>query len=86
MVASKVTHRYILRPISLHSGCLHWQVSSGVFFASAQVSLQWFFPGAAVQLQAVCSHFFAVVMKAPFKFTYLHPSEGSVVRRIYSSI
>ena len=32
----------------MHSGCLHWQVSSGVFFASAHVSLQCFFPGAAV--------------------------------------
>ena len=39
-VAPRVTPRYILRPMSLHSGCLHWQVSSGVFFASAHVSLQ----------------------------------------------
>jgi hypothetical protein len=36
--------RYILRPTSLHRGCLHWQGVFGPFFASAHVVLQCFLP------------------------------------------
>jgi hypothetical protein len=35
-----------------HSGCWHWQVISDMPLASAQVSLQCFFPSAGMQLQA----------------------------------
>jgi hypothetical protein len=42
--------------------CWHWHVSSVTRLASAQVSLQYFFPLAGTQLQAGWAHFDVAVM------------------------
>jgi hypothetical protein len=49
-----------------HAGCWHWHVSSVTRLASAQVSLQYFFPFAGTQLQAGRAHFDAALMSSPF--------------------
>ena len=49
-----------------HPGCWHWHVISKVPFASAQLSLQYSFPSAGIQLQAGCAHLDVVFMGAPF--------------------
>lgn len=47
-----------------HWGCWHWHVSSVTAFASAQTSLQYFFPSAGIQLQAGRAHFDGAFMRS----------------------
>ncbi len=46
--------------------CWHWHTSSDMPFASAQASLQYFFPFRDTQLQAGCPHLDVGFMEAPF--------------------
>src|SRR5277367_2807329 len=57
---------YDFSPLPWQTGCWHWHVSSNMPFASAQVSLQYFFPSRDTQLQAGCSHLDVGFMEAPF--------------------
>ncbi len=49
---------YARRDSPLHSGWLHWQLSSVTFFRSLQPSQQYGLPSAGTQLHPACLHFF----------------------------
>src|SRR5580698_1895817 len=56
---------YALSASPRQPGWSHWQVSSVMFFASSQTSLQYFCLSAGIQLQAGCAHFFTSVISSP---------------------